>query len=66
MTRRTITRSVAKKSLNPDKIIKIYQEDGIELDKKNAEEILEFVYFLANLIVQQNIGNESSRSIRQS
>lgn len=44
-----------KRNITPEMAIKILRENGIEIDKKKASEILDFLYFLAKLIVDQSI-----------
>ncbi len=34
--------------------VKILQKNGVEIDEKKAVEVLDLVYFLAKLIVNQN------------
>jgi hypothetical protein len=43
------------KNITPEKAIKILSENGIKIDKKDAEEMLDVMYFIAKLIVQQNL-----------
>ena len=34
--------------------VKILKKNGVEIDEKKAAEVLDFLYFLAKLIVNQN------------
>ncbi len=43
-----------KRSVTPEQTIKSFREKGVEITKKEAENILEIMYFLAKLIVNQN------------
>jgi len=48
---------VEKRGVTSEKAIKILHENGIEVSEKEAEKILEFLYFLAKLTVNQYINN---------
>lgn len=43
-----------KRNITPEKAIKILSENGLDIDKKDAQEVLDILYFLAKLIVRQN------------
>ncbi|RKR83361.1 hypothetical protein BDD43_3567 [Mucilaginibacter gracilis] len=43
-----------KRNITPEKAVKILSESGVKITEKKAEELLEFMYFLAKLIVNQN------------
>jgi len=43
-----------ERNITPEKAIKILSKNGINIDKKDAEEMLELMYFIAKLIVDQN------------
>lgn len=45
---------IRKQNITPEKAIKILSESGIDIDKKDAQEVLDIMYFLAKLIVRQN------------
>lgn len=42
------------RNITPEKAIKILSKSGIIIDKNDAAEVLELMYFLAKLIVDQN------------
>lgn len=43
-----------KRKITPAKAVSILKESGREVNEKEAENILDFMYFLAKLIVDQN------------
>lgn len=43
-----------KRYITTQKAIEILSENGVKLSKKKAEEVLDLMYFLARLIVNQN------------
>jgi hypothetical protein len=51
-------RTPEKRSITPEKAKKILLENGVEINEKEAEEILEIMYFIAKLIVDQNFRND--------
>jgi len=44
-----------KRNITPEQAIAILKKNGREVNEKEAEKILEFLYFLAKLIVNQNV-----------
>lgn len=58
--------TAAKRGITPEKAIKTLRSNGIEVNEKEAEEILDFLYILAKLAVNQYVtethGKEFSRS----
>ena len=42
------------RNITPEKAIKILSKNGINIDKNDAEKVLEIMYFIAKLIVDQN------------
>jgi len=48
-----------KRSVTPEQTIKILREKGIEINENEAAEILDFLYFLAKLTVNQNVKTTS-------
>jgi len=44
----------AKKSISSEKLIEIFKEKDIELSKEKAEDLLDLLYLLAKLVVDQN------------
>ncbi len=45
---------IENKKITPAIAVKILKENGIEIAEKEAEKVLELIYFLAKLIVNQN------------
>ena len=45
------------RSITPEKAKKILLENGVEVNEKEVEEILEFLYFLAKLTVNQYVNS---------
>lgn len=45
---------VEKRNITTQKAIEILSKDGVKLSEKKAEEVLDLMYFLARLIVNQN------------
>ncbi|SDS73256.1 hypothetical protein SAMN05216490_1701 [Mucilaginibacter mallensis] len=43
-----------KRNITPAKAVEIMRKNGIEIDEKKAAEVLDLMYFLAKLIVNQN------------
>ncbi|GAC1314570.1 MAG: hypothetical protein NVSMB24_39380 [Mucilaginibacter sp.] len=43
-----------KRSVTPEMAVKILRKNGVEIDEKKAVEVLDLMYFLAKLIVNQN------------
>ena len=43
-----------KKKISPTEAVKILRRNGEEITEKEAEKVLEVMYFLAKLIVNQN------------
>ncbi len=48
-----------KRSLTTKDAIRVMRENGVEISEKEAEEILDFLYFLAKLTVNQFINDNS-------
>jgi len=44
----------AKRNIKTEKAIKILKKNNIEVNEKEAEKILDMLYFFAKLIVNQN------------
>lgn len=44
-----------KRNITPEMAVKILQKNGIEIDAKQASEVLDFMYFLAKLVVDQSV-----------
>ena len=63
-----------KRNITPQKAVAILRKEGYEINEKEAEIILNFLYFLAKLTVNQyiketasanNSKDENSRSLRK-
>jgi protein-tyrosine-phosphatase len=58
--------SSEKRSITPEQTIKALRENNIEVSENEAKEILDFLYFLAKLTVNQyinNVGDVSKQSV---
>ena len=56
MAEKTLTE---KRNVTPEMAIRYFRGNGIEIDEKKAAEILEFLYILAKLTVNQYVNNQS-------
>ena len=56
-------RTPDNRSITPEKAQKILLQNGVEVNEKEAEEILEFLYFLAKLTVNQYVNNKDNKNI---
>ncbi len=52
--------TAGKRNVTPEKAMEILKENGVEISKKNAEELLYLMYFLAKLSVEQYIKEVSN------
>jgi hypothetical protein len=43
-----------KRSITPEMAVKVFKKNGVEIDEKKASEVLDLIYFIAKLIVNQN------------
>ena len=43
-----------KRNVTPEMAVRILKKQGIEIDEKKASEVLDLMYFIAKLIVNQN------------
>lgn len=43
-----------KRNITPQKAVEILSKSGMKITEKKAEELLDFMYFLAKLIINQN------------
>ena len=48
------TNTGEKRKVTPAQAVKILEKQGIKMDEKEVEKVLELMYFLAKLIVNQN------------
>jgi hypothetical protein len=51
--------SSEKRNVTTEKAIKTLRENGVEVSEKEAQEILDFLYFLAKLTVSQHVKNNN-------
>jgi hypothetical protein len=51
MAEKTLTE---KRNVTPEMAVKILKKNGVEIDEIKATEVLDLMYFLAKLIVNQN------------
>ncbi len=47
--------TAGKRNVTPEKAMEILKENGVEISEKNAEELLDLMYFFAKLSVDQYI-----------
>jgi hypothetical protein len=57
--------SSKKRSVTTEQAIKMLSDEGLEINEKEAEEILDFLYFLAKLTVNQLIKSNSKVDLYQ-
>ena len=43
-----------KRNVTPEMAVRILKKQGVEIDEKKASEVLDLMYFIAKLIVNQN------------
>lgn len=55
----------SKRSISVQKAREVLNKNGIELSEKKTEEVLDLMYFLAKLIVDQCFKNEDSRLVHK-
>jgi len=48
-----------KRNISPEMAVKILRKNGVEIDEKKAVEVLDFLYFLANLTVDQYLNDSN-------
>jgi|GEM_PF-1313173 len=48
------------RNITAGQAVKIMRKNGVEMDEKKAEEVLDLMYFLAELIVKQNFTHKDS------
>ena len=46
-----------KRNITPEMAVKILQKNGVEIDEKKASEVLDFLYFLAKLTINQYLND---------
>jgi hypothetical protein len=44
-----------KRSLSPDKLIKILKEKGVEIPPEHAEKVINFLYLIADIVVNNTL-----------
>ena len=53
-----------KRSVTPHQAIKMLEQNGLRINEKEAGEILDFLYFLAKLTVNQYVNNRQDDTNR--
>lgn len=51
-----------KRNITPEMAVKILRKNGVEVDEKEAVEVLDFLYFLAKLTVDQYLDDSNEES----
>lgn len=54
-----------KRNVTPQQAVKILEQNGLKISEKEAEEILDFLYFLGKLTVNQLINKNKDIDIVQ-
>jgi len=49
-----------KRSITPEKIVALLSKYGVEISSADAETVINFLYFLAEIVIDENTGNEGS------
>ncbi|GAA4907531.1 hypothetical protein GCM10023313_07970 [Mucilaginibacter defluvii] len=57
--------SCEKRNVTTEQAIKLFEEQGCHITENEAEKILDILYFLSKLIVNQEIKNEDSGFIHK-
>lgn len=52
--------SAGKRNVTPEKAIEILRKNGVEINEKNAADLLDLMYFFAKLSVDQYIKEVSN------
>ncbi|MGK9118260.1 hypothetical protein [Olivibacter jilunii] len=52
-----LKKTFEKRSIAPNQAIKILEKSGLKVSEKEAEDILEIMYFLAKLLFKQNLNS---------
>ena len=47
-----------KRNITAERAVAILKKNGVDIDEKNVEKVLDFLYFLAKLTVNQYIKDE--------
>lgn len=58
--------SSIKRSITTAQAIKMLADEGLEINEKEAEEILDLLYFLGKLTVNQLVKNSTDNNIKPS
>lgn len=51
-----------KRNITPQQAMKILEQNGLKISEKEAAEILDFLYFLGKLTVNQYFNNDKKQS----
>ena len=54
-----------KRSITPDKAVALLKKQGLEINPTEAESVVNFLYFLAEIVTDENTEYESSGFIYQ-
>ncbi len=54
-----------KRNVTPQQAIKILERNGLKISEKEAEEILDFLYFLGKLTVNQYFNKDKNSNLKQ-
>jgi len=55
-----------KRSITTEKVVALLNKDGLEISMTEAEMIINFLYFLTEIVVDENTGDESSEPLYKS
>ncbi|NVM65078.1 hypothetical protein FHW88_003382 [Mucilaginibacter sp. SG538B] len=54
---------IRKRSITPEKAVAILKKEGLDISTPDSELVIAFLYFLAEIVIEENNENESSRFI---
>jgi hypothetical protein len=54
-----------KRSITPEKAVALLKKQGLEINPTEAELVIDFLYFLAEIVTDENTEYENSQSIYQ-
>ena len=49
-----------KRNITAERAVAILKKNGVDIDEKNVEKVLDFLYFLAKLTVNQYVNDDSN------
>lgn len=53
-----------KRNVTPQQAVKILEQSGLKISEKEAEEILDFLYFLGKLTVNQYFNKDKNSNLK--